>query len=290
MWIILALSAMLMWGVSDVLYKASMNEESRFTIYVANSIIYGLFGIIYADITAFGFKFVFDFNVFLMILPLGMIRLISTSFYTKAMSYTYSSIASPIMSSTTVLTAPLGIIFLNEKLTIPQLICVIILGACIISIALIKKNSDTENNNLHHFRGVLFSIYYLLSVSTMYFLAKLYVNTYNSRTLVYYYSIGAIGSMISFLIFTGKWRNVKPSTVKNKIKALIAIGTNMGGYILYVSALEINSISTVQPIVFSYSIVVLILSKIFLKEYISVKQNIIIVIMIACITVLSGRT
>ena len=70
-----------------------------------------------------------------MLMSVAIITVIARLIYLKAVKYTYISIASPIISATSILVVPLGVFILGEKINCLQVISIICLT---ISIAIVS--------------------------------------------------------------------------------------------------------------------------------------------------------
>lgn len=296
MWFVNALLTFAAWGIADLFYKKGSNEEDK----------YSQFKIIFTVGLAMGIHaFVFMLVKGLPFVPLDLIKYLPVSaMYILSMfigyvglRYIELSISSPIQNSSGAVSAILLIIFCSYMPSAIEIsgIAVICIGVLLLSI-IEKRNADreriksgeiTEKKYQLGFLAVIFPILYCIIDGLGTFADGLYLDEYEIMTedaaLIAYEFTFFICAMLAFM-YVRFIKKQKFSVVKERDKFFAAIFETAGQF-FYVYAIADNAVIT-APIVASYCVLSVLLSRIFLKEKLSWKHYIAIFIVFAGILLL----
>ncbi|HCC08236.1 MAG TPA: hypothetical protein DEP72_08795 [Clostridiales bacterium] len=288
MWFVLAISAAIIWGFSELFFKKSTQTENNILLFFWQYVLQGILYILVYFVLGEGLLKNFRLELLFIILPIAFAFWASMFIYIKAISNSKLSIVSPIMSSSYILAVILGIAFLNEKVTYLQTISIILILISMVLLIRCKNiDKDSEVSNKKYVYGIILGLIYFIVVGISSFAEKAYLNFYVEPTeYIFYYGILCL-IMTTIMFFTIK--NVK----KDFMFRLPNIDTwkgiiycNMAG-VIYIYTLSMNNISLVEPIVSSYVVVTEILAAFILKERVSLKQRIYIILIILGVIMIS---
>ncbi len=288
MWFIFALICTLSWGAADLFYKKG-NETSESSTHIRTVISVGLIFGIYATFLLVFDKIVFDPINFLIYLPVSLCYILSMAVGYFGLRYLSLSVSSPIQNSSGVIAAILCVIFLKQ---IPDAISIAGIIAVCIGVVYLgyierKENIDeikhADKKYINSFKALIFPICYCIIDSLGTFLDAFYLDDIettplrnvteetleNVANIAYLYTFFAVGLIGIIILLIKK----EPLFVKNtKSRASAAIFETLGQGV-YVFAMSGNG-AVAAPMISSYCIVSLILSKIFLKEKLSLQKYI----------------
>jgi len=237
-----------------------------------------------------------DFMEFIKYLPVSFCYISSMIIGYKGLKYLELSISSPIQNTSGVITAILLMIFFKEQYDLPFYIAVILIFFGIFALSMIEVKSNKKsrieykkNNKLSKVISltIIFPLLYCLLDGLGTFLDGIYLDkmeliTEESALIVYEYTFLIYG-IITFIYL--KYKKVKINISKEKSKLFAAL-FETGGQFFYVYAMSGNA-TVSAPIVGSYCILSMILSRIFLKEKLSLKEYIAIFLVIIGIIILA---
>ena len=206
------------------------------------------------------------------------------------------SISSPIQNTSGVITAILLLIFFKEHYDIPFYIATLLIFIGIFSLSLMEIKSNKEErikyrkNNIKSkviMFTIIFPLIYCLLDGAGTFLDSIYLDkmkliSEDSALIAYEYTFLIYG-IITYIYL--KYKNVKFSKKIDNSKLFAAI-FETGGQFFYVFAMGINATIS-APIVGSYCVLSMLLSRIFLKEKLSIKEYIAIFMVIIGIVILA---
>ncbi len=301
MWFIFALTTLIFWGVADLFYKKGADEKDKYShlkTAMIVGIVMGLHAIYMLIFTDINYNFI---NI-LVYLPVSLMYILSMTIGYFGLKYLELSIASPIQNSSGAITCILCLIFLNQALDEISLISVIMISIGIFALGVIEKskqNEDKSENNSRYKKGIIaffipivyciidalgtfFDAYYLDSIETTPLVnvtEKTLENVANTS-----YELTFLICAILLFIFIRVIK--KEKIIINKQKDIIgaAIFETLGQF-TYVYAMTRNSLIA-APMISAYSIISIILSRIFLKERLDKKQYFIIGLVIGGIILL----
>lgn len=311
MWAFLIVST-LAWGIAEIFYKKGNLQHEKYS-HLKTTVYVGLFMGIYALII------LFTQGVDLKAFPLNFVRYLPVAAcYILSMVLSYfgvrfieESIADPIENTSCAIVPILCAIFLKETLKLPVIIGIVLVVAGLVCVSVFDKKGKNDRTAklgkklaiiaiampfcymLLDAVGTFLDIYYTESVETTFLINVTEANIEHTANCAYEltFFLVAVGIAI-FLkakgenIFVPK-KDEENVTKQSKIyKALAALFETIG-QATYLFALSEGS-GVAAVIMGSGTVVVsLILSRIFLKEKLSIVQYVFIAIILCGIIVLS---
>lgn len=296
MWFIFALITTFAWGSADLFYKKGSNPNDNFShikIVIMVGLIMGLHGFYYMISNHISFS---PFQL-VRYFPVSFFYILSMTIGYVGLRYIELSISSPIQNSSSAVTAILLLIFFQQNLSWLEITGIMIISIGVFSLALIEKkkedakliiqNVDIDKKYRTSFLAIMFPILYCVFDGLGTFADAIYLDewkliTENDALLAYeftFFLCGLIGLFYLTLI-----KKEKFSFIKEREKGYAAIFETAGQF-FYVFAMSGNSVIA-APLVASYSIVSVILSRIFIKEKLTKKQYIVILFVLLGIILL----
>lgn len=296
MWFVFSLLTALAWGGADLFYKKGTDSNDRFShlkIIIMVGLVMGIHATAYMlikDIT-------FDPVELLRYLPVSALYILSMAIGYIGLRYIELSIASPVQNSSGAVTTILLFIFFTHDLGSIEILGIVIITLGIIGLAILEKKaenkaliaSSTQIDKKYQigFLAIIFPILYCLidglgTFADAIYLDELTLISEDSALLAYEYTF-FICAVFSF-VFLRFIKKESFNVFKERDKGAAAILETTGQF-FYVFAMAGNAIIA-APLIASYSIFSVILSRIFLKEKLSTKQYITIAIVIFGIVLL----
>ena len=295
MWILYALLTFACWGIADLFYKIGNRGEGDYNhlktgIFVG--IVMGIHASIYMLLNNVDIKII----DILKYLPVSLLYISSMVIGYKGLKYLELSISSPIQNTSGVITAILLLIFFKEQYDMPFYVAamLIFIGIFWLSIIEIRRNKQERDNYRKNNNAkkiiiftIIFPLIYCLLDGAGTFLDGIYLDKMSivseDNALVAYEYTFLIYAVITFIYLKAK--NVKFNLPKEKSKLLAAIFETAGQF-FYVFAMAVNA-TVCAPIVGSYCVLSMLLSRIFLKEKLTKKEYIAIFLVIIGIVILA---
>ena len=295
MWILYTLLTFTFWGIADVFYKIGNRSKEDY-----NHIKTGVFVGLVMGIHAFIYLIVKRVDISLLdiikYLPVSFFYISSMIIGYKGLKYLELSISSPVQNTSGVITALLLLIFFKETLELPAYIAMLLIFIGILILSLIEVKDSKEkrleyrkNNKLSKifFLTIMFPLVYCILDGAGTFLDAIYLDKMEliseDAALISYEFTFAFYALVSFIILKSKKEHIVIKKDKDKLFAAIF---ETAGQFFYVFAMSGNSVIA-APIVGSYCILSALLSRIFLKEKLTVKEYIAITLVIIGIVILS---
>lgn len=270
--------AFLTWGIADLFYKKGNVEEKKYND-IKTGIIVGIIMGIYATVYLIVKHVEINIIEILEYLPVSLCYISSMVIGYKGLKYIELSLSSPIQNTSGVITSLLLIIFFKELLPPLAYAAFIIIFVSIFSIYLMEKK---ENRNFEvktkkkklNLLAITLPIGYCILDGLGTFLDALYLDKFeliseDSALIAYEYTF-LIFAIICLIYL--KHKKEKFNIVKEKNKLLAASFETVGQF-FYVFAMADNSTIS-ATIVGSYCVLSMLLSRIFLKEKLSLKKYI----------------
>ena len=270
----------LFWGIADLFYKLGNRGEgnrNHLKTGVMVGLVMGIHGT-YLLLTTHTSIHIIDLIKYL---PVSLCYIASMVIGYKGLKYLELSISSPIQNTSGVIVALLFIIFFKEHYDYPFYIAVlsIFFGIIILSIIGLEKNKNErkEFNKKNTFQKILtltilFPLGYCLLDGLGTFLDGIYLDKLEligeEASLIAYEYTFAIYAFVTYLYL--KIKNEPFHFFKEKDKIGAAIFETCGE-IFYVKAMSGNATIS-APIIGSYCILSMILSRVFLKEKLTKKE------------------
>lgn len=296
MWFLFALLTALAWGSADLFYKKGSDSNDRFShikIVIFVGFVMGIHALMYMLTKGI------DFDPFEMIryLPVSALYILSMTIGYIGLRYMELSIASPVQNSSGAVTAVLLFIFFTHHLSIIEFIGITIITLGVISIAVLEKvyerkalkASSTHIDKKYQIgvMAITFPILYCIidglgTFADGIYLDELSLISEDAALLAYEFTF-FICALFAFIYL--KFIKKQPFNIfKERVKGYAAIFETIGQF-FYVFAMSSNAI-IVAPLIASYSIFSVILSRIFLKERLNKMQYVVIAVVMLGIALL----
>ena len=300
MWLLFATITVLLWGTSETIFKkvSTIEKHSVLKLISFNGIILGICAIVFMLIT----RTEINLNILITYLPVALIYIASMFCTYKAMTLVKVSILSPLQNSSCAITTILCIFLLKQEVGIPQIIAIALIIICMILLSINKdevlrlesgdKEADKKNAKrayLLYLKGIAFALgyWFLDGIGSFMDDYTLEANLSAEQVIIAYSFIYGIIGVICAIIVKIKDRDYKYTKVKeNKLKLLGTLVETAGQY-TYIYAFAFGDAALASPYIAAYSVVTVILSRIFLKEKLSKKQYVLIGLILAGMITLS---
>ena len=298
MWLIFATITVLLWGTSETIFKkVSTNEKNSVLKLISyNGIILGICALIFMFIT----RTEMNFDILKTYLPISIIYITSMFCTYKAMTLVKVSILSPLQNSSCAITTILCILLLKQEVEIYQIIAIIVIIIAMILLSINKdevlrlESGDSEKDKINarrayllYLKGIGFALGYWLLDGIGSFMDDytLEANLSAEQVIIAFSFIYCFVGIICSIILKFKDTEYKLIDLKqNKLKLVGTLVETAGQY-TYIYAFAFGDAALASPYIAAYSIVTVILSRIFLKEKLKRKQYILItLILIGMIT------
>lgn len=295
MWILCTLLTFTCWGIADLFYKkANLGEEK--TNHLKTGVYVGLVMGIHAIVFLLIKRPSITLIDIIKYLPISLCYISSMIIGYKGLKFLELSISSPIQNTSGVITALLLMIFFKESYDYPFFIALILIVIGITGLSLIelKTNKDKrieykKNNTIKKvltFTIIFPLIYCILDGAGTFldgiFLDKLELINEDTALVAYEFTFFIYG-LITYIYL--RLKKEKVFTLKEKDKLYAAL-FETGGQFFYVYAMSGNATIS-APIVGSYCILSMLLSRIFLKEKLTKNEYINIFLVLVGIIILA---
>lgn len=301
MWFIFALSTLLCWGIADLFYKKGADEKDKYS-HLKTSMMVGLVMGIHAICMLLFTDMNYNFINILIYLPVSLMYILSMTIGYFGLRYLEVSISSPIQNSSGAVTCLLCLIFLNQNLDTISAIAIILISVGIFMLGVLEKSKQKEYEELNNKKykigfiafmipiiycvidalGTFFDAYYLDSIETTPLINVTEATLENVANTSYELTFLICAILIFIFLKFIKKERVIIRDQKERIGA--ALFETLGQF-TYVYAMSGNG-TVAAPMISAYSIISVILSRIFLKEKLDKKQYLIISLVIIGIILL----
>lgn len=276
MWILCTLITFISWGMVSVFYKITnkVDENTHLKTGILVGLIMGLHATIYMIYKGLSIDFIDVLKYF----PISVLYIASMIIGYRGLKFIELSISSPVQNSSGVITALLFVLFFKEVYDYPFYIAVflIFLGIIVLSIDEIKsskkKREDFKKRNglkKLFFLGIMFPLFYSLFDGVGTFLDGIYLDKLEiigaDSALISYEFTFLVYGIITYFYLRKKSPGVKIFNEWNLIAAAIC---EMVGQVFYVFSMAENA-TIAAPIIGSYCVLTMLLSRVFLKERLS---------------------
>lgn len=297
MWFIFALVTMLCWGAADLFYKKGADESDRYS-HLKTSVMVGIVMGIHAILTLIFGDINYDFKNLLYYLPVSIMYILSMTVGYFGLRYLELSISSPIQNASGAVSCILLLLVLGEKLDLLSSVAVILICAGVFALGFFeKKELDAgEKKYTIGFIAFFMPILYCIIDALGTFLDGYYLDDFTTTPLVgvteeTFETVANVSYELTFLIvavillfYICVIKKQKFDLPKQKDKGVAAIFETAGQF-TYVFAMSGMAVVS-APMISAYCIVSLILSRIFIKEKLSLPQYITVAVVILGIIIL----
>lgn len=293
-WYTSAIITILFWGIADMFYKKGTDPSDKYS-HLRIVIMVGLVMGIQAVVELGKMSWQFDYINILRYLPVSSMYILSMIIGYIGLRYLEVSINSPVSNTSGAIAGILAFIVLGKTMNMWQLMAVSMITLGLIAISIVQRNiaeEEIKHKNITIDRkyklgalALIFPILYAIIDALGTFLDDVYLSKLMSpEEALVSYELTFLFCGILALIYIVFVKKEEFKIIKEKDKALAAIFETAGQF-FYVYALDTNSV-VVAPMIASYSIVSVILGRIFLKEKLTYKQYIFITLVMIGIFVL----
>lgn len=283
-WYTSAVLTILLWGIADLYYKKGTDPNDKYShlrIVVMVGLVMGIQALFELS------KMNWQYNPVSIIkyLPVSSMYILSMTLGYVGLRYLEVSINSPVSNTSGAMAGILAFIVLKKTMTLWQLFAITLITIGLIAIAIIERKlaeEERKQNNIYmdlRYKlgalALIFPILYAIIDALGTFLDDVYLsNLMSPEEALISYELTFLFCGVVALFYIVIIKKEKFMFLKEKDKALAALFETAGQF-FYVYALNTNSV-VVAPMIASYSIVSVLLGRIFLKEKLSFKQYIII--------------
>ena len=301
MWFVFALATLLSWGIADLFYKKGADEKDKYS-HLKTSMIVGLVMGIHAICMLIFTDMNYDFTNILIYLPVSLMYILSMTIGYFGLRYLELSISSPIQNSSGAVTCLLCLIFLHKTLDTISAVAVICIFVGIFLLGVLEKSKQKgfeELNNKKYkigFVAFMMPIFYCIIDALGTFFDAYYLDSLEQTPLINVteatlenvantsYELTFLICAILIFIFLKFIKKEKIIITEQKSRVGAAIFETLGQF-TYVYALSGSSV-VAASMISAYSIVSIILSRIFLKETLNKKQYAVIALVMLGIVLL----
>lgn len=296
MWFTFSLITALAWGGSDLFSKMGTNPKDKFShwrMVIMVGFVMGIHAVGYMVIKQV------DYNPINMLkyLPVSAMYILSMTLGYAGLRYIELSVSSPICNSSGAVTSLLCFFVLGQKMTGIQFVAIALICVGIVLLSVFEKKKDhaerlksnekTDKKYRVGFVAILFPILYCIIDGLGSFGDAIVLDEggYLSEidaNLSYEFTFLICAVLALFYITVIKKQKFNPW--KERTKGLAAL-CETGGQFTYVFAMADNAI-VAAPMIASYSIFSVLLSRIILKEKLNWKQYCVIGIVMCGIAIL----
>jgi len=294
MWFAFSLFTIMAWGTGNLFQKMGTNPKdktSHWKIVITIGFAMGIHAVSYMIYKDYGFDF---FNI-VRYLPVSFLYISSMTFSYVGLRYIELSIVSPICNSSGAVTAILCFFILGQPMSSLQLLGVIFVCVGIFLLSYFeKKQSDqkraladklVDQKYIYGFAALIFPLLYCVLDGIGSFADALYLQNYMSeQDALLSYEFTFLIAAILALIYVKCIKKATFHLNEERWKVAAALCETAGQF-TYIFAMADNAV-VAAPMIASYCVISVILSRIILKERLSRKQYLSIVIVMLGIAVL----
>jgi len=268
------------WGIADLFYKKGNIKEEKYSD-IKTGIFVGLVMGIHAIIYMLVKNVNLDIVEILKYLPVSFCYILSMIIGYKGLKYIELSIASPVQNTSGVITSILLLVFFKELLPWPAYIAFVLIFISIFYICMLERSENKEERKFEIGKSkkvkvlaIVLPILYCLFDGLGTFLDGVYLDKLEiiseDSALICYEFTFLLFALFALLFLMKKKEKIELPKQKEKIAAAVF---ETAGQFFYVFAMAENSTISAS-IVGSYCVLSMILSRIFLKEKLSIKKYI----------------
>ena len=294
MWFLFAIVSVLAWGTADLFYKKGSEPKDRYSYLKIVIMVGAVMGIhaVYVMLTS---GVVYDPTNMITYLPVSALYILSMAVGYAGLRFLELSISSPEQNSSGAVSGLLTFIFLGQSMTGLQFFAVglITVGVILLSVfeqrfaeAERKENKEMVDRKYKYGAiALLFPLGYAL-IDSLGTFADAWVfdrGMDEMQANISYELTWLIVAVVAWIYLV--WIKKETFALRDqKDRGLAAIFETLGQF-FYVFAISANAV-IVAPLISSYSMVSVILSRIFLKEKLTAKQYAVIAMIMVGIFIL----
>lgn len=289
MWFLYSIIALLCWSGSDLFSKMGSKPDDKYShwkMVMAVGVVMG----IHAAFEIFVSKVPVSLDVFVKYLPASLLYILSMILGYVGLRFIELSISSPICNSSGALVVILCFIFMpgQRNLNIFQILGILFICAGVIGLGVVESREDAQAKAARResqkvtykktFLALLFPILYMVLDAAGTFADSIILETLNeeSANVAYELTFLLMGIFAAVYVLSKK-DGRKSFAVKREWPKGLAAVCETAGQFAYVFALSAKPILA-APVISAYCVASVVWSRIFLKEKLSVKHYIAIVL------------
>lgn len=294
MWFLFAIVSVLAWGTADLFYKKGSDPKDKYS-YLKIVIMVGAVMGIHAMYVLLTSGVVYEPRNMITYLPVSALYILSMAVGYAGLRFLELSISSPVQNSSGAISGLLTFIFLGQSMTGIQFFAVglITVGVILLSVfeqrfaeAERKENKEMVDRKYKYGAiALLFPLGYAL-IDSLGTFADAWVfdrGMDEMQANISYELTWLIVAVLAWVFLV--WIKKETFALRDqKDRGLAAIFETLGQF-FYVFAISANAV-IVAPLISSYSMVSVILSRIFLKEKLTAKQYAVIAMIMVGIFIL----
>jgi len=280
MWFVYALITTCAWGAADLFYKKGASEKDKYS-HLKTAMMVGVVMGIHAVATLIITGVDYDPINLVKYLPVSLLYILSMTIGYFGLRYLMLSISSPIQNSSGAVSCILCLVLLGQTMDLLSTVAVVLICGGVFFLGLLEKREmgkpgAADRKYAIGFVAFLMPILYCIIDSLGTFLDAYYLDDFEATPLVgvtedTLETVANVSYELTFLIAAVlifiyiriiKKQSVKLPEQKDRV---IAAVLETAGQATYVYAMSGNGV-VAAPMIASYSIVSLILSRLFLKE------------------------
>jgi len=298
MWLFFTLATTLLWGFAELFYKKGARPDEKYShLKIAATVgvvmgIHAVFVLLTQDVG-------FDVKNMLLYLPVSLCYILSMALSYFGMRFIEESISDPIENTSGAICALLAAVILGEQIAPGSAVAIVIIVVGILGLGFLENKGETDRKKkigkkmaiiafampfcyaIIDAVGSFLDIFYL-EMETTPLTAVTEDNIELVANTAYEHSFFIVA--IILLIFM-RCKKVKFELPKQRDKILAAVFETAGQF-TYVFAMSGNG-AIAAPIISSVCVVSVILSRIFLKEKLTKKQYLFVLLVIIGIIILA---
>lgn len=279
MWFIFAILTTLSWAFADLFYKKGADPQeksSHIRTVIMVGLVMGAHSIIYWIVRGVSFSLM----DMVRYLPVSALYILSMAIGYFGLRYIALSLSSPVQNSSGAITAILIFIFFSHSLRAIEASAIVIITVGIIMLAVIERREDlklkqltpAEKKYVSSFTALLFPVLYCIIDGLGTFTDAIYLDEMSligeDQALLAYEFTFLTVAIIALIWILAKGE--KFVIWREKDRGIAALFETAGQF-FYVYAMARNAI-IVAPLIASYSVFSVLLSRIFLREKLSRAQ------------------
>ncbi len=302
MWFLFALLTMLAWGAADLFYKRGADDTERYS-HLKTSMMVGLVMGIHAVGTLIFSGIDYDFRNLYIYLPVSAMYILSMTVGYFGLRYLDLSISSPIQNCSGIVVTVLCFFVLGQRIEgIPTWVAMLLICGGVLALGILEKRAENiridEGNRKYRigFIAFLMPILYCVIDALGTFLDAYYLDDFTKTPLVgateenfedvanisYELTFFLVAILLFLYVRVIKKEKIIPRQQGTRVAAAVF---ETAGQFVYVRAMSGNGIIA-APMIAAYSIVSILLSRIFLKEKLPWVQYIAVAVIMAGIIIL----
>ena len=293
-WYTSAIITILFWGIADAFYKKGSSYQVQYShlrIVVMVGLVMGLQAMF--ELNKMGWQY--DPVNILRYLPVSAMYILSMTIGYIGLRYLEVSICSPVSNTSGAVAGLLAFLVLGKRMNGWQLLAVSMITIGLVAIGIVQRKLAEEEQqgrntviDRKYKLGALalaFPILYAIIDALGTFLDDVYLTKLMSpEEALISYELTFLFCALVTLVYLVSFKKTRFRFREEKHRVLAAVFETAGQY-FYVFALDTNSV-VVAPMIACYSIVSVILGRLFLKEYLNRAQYLFIALVMLGIFIL----